>query len=262
MARDPRARAAAADLRLGDVRRRRHHPRPHVRVTERIASETSLHADGHLTCVGAHARRAALGDRRVRRRRGAQRAGAARRPAGRSAPAVGAAPRGARPRRRAGRAGPGARRLLRRRRGVPRGHPAAASLEADAQVLAAKADAGAEFAITQMFFGPPTTSRLVDRVARWAATSRSSRASCRSRTSSRSRGWPSCPGCRCRPRSPTGCSRSRTTRPPSGEVGIEIATELCEELLAGGAPGLHFYTLNRSTATREVFLNLRSSVVS
>jgi methylenetetrahydrofolate reductase (NADPH) len=39
-------------------------------------------------------------------------------------------------------------------------------------------------------------------------------------------------------------------------IGVEYATELCRELLDAGAPGLHFYTMNRAAATLEVCANL------
>jgi methylenetetrahydrofolate reductase (NADPH) len=39
-------------------------------------------------------------------------------------------------------------------------------------------------------------------------------------------------------------------------IGVEHATSVCRELLDGGAPGLHFYTMNRATATLEVCANL------
>src|SRR5262249_11315221 len=39
-------------------------------------------------------------------------------------------------------------------------------------------------------------------------------------------------------------------------VGVEEAIALCRELLGSGAPGLHFYTMNRSTATREIYESL------
>jgi len=142
----------------------------------------------------------------------------------------------------------------------PEGHPSAASRDADADVLAAKARAGAEFAVTQMFFRGQDYFDLVERV--------------------RARGvdLPILPGIM--PILNLNAIRRQGeligTEVPTDLVarisahdgdpaamraeGIAIAAELCEELLAGGAPGLHFYTLNRSKATLEIFAALNLTV--
>ena len=38
--------------------------------------------------------------------------------------------------------------------------------------------------------------------------------------------------------------------------GLDVVTRLCEKLIAGGAPGLHFYTLNQATASIEILHRL------
>jgi methylenetetrahydrofolate reductase (NADPH) len=38
--------------------------------------------------------------------------------------------------------------------------------------------------------------------------------------------------------------------------GLEVVTDLCEQLRAGGAPGLHFYSMNQSAATLAICKNL------
>ena len=41
------------------------------------------------------------------------------------------------------------------------------------------------------------------------------------------------------------------------KLGVEIATQLCQDLLEAGAPGLHFYTMNTSNATREIYSQIK-----
>jgi methylenetetrahydrofolate reductase (NADPH) len=138
----------------------------------------------------------------------------------------------------------------------PQVHPASRSLDDDASVLAAKADAGANFAVTQFFFDPAAYFALVERVAALGCT------------------IPVIPGImpvtnikqvqRFAELSGTPLPQAAVSRleavadDPAAvrRVGVELATELSARLLAGGAPGLHFYTLNRSTATLEVFADL------
>ncbi len=143
----------------------------------------------------------------------------------------------------------------------PDKHPEAADLDFDARVLAEKAKAGADYAITQMFFGADDYFKLVERASALGCD------------------IPILPGIMPvtnikqihRMAELTGMALpvAVTDRLHAVEedpaavraVGIEIASELCDELLSGGAPGIHFITLNRSTATRQVYLNLQGTTV-
>ena len=138
----------------------------------------------------------------------------------------------------------------------PDKHPESPSLDHDADVLVRKADAGAEFAITQFVFDADSYVRLRDQVV------------------ARGRDLPIIPGLmpvtsfaqvrRMAELSGTPLPAAVVARlevaadDPSAirEVGVQIATELSQRLLAEGAPGLHFYTMNRSLATLEVYANL------
>jgi methylenetetrahydrofolate reductase (NADPH) len=135
----------------------------------------------------------------------------------------------------------------------PLGHPRSSDLKNDRRYLAQKLEL-ADFAVTQFFFEladwtglvgqlaelglnkpvlpgimPVTTLSGMTRMAHMGAavpTSLSSRLE-----AAHARGGPQ-------------AVRSE---------GVRAAGELCEQLLDAGAPGLHFYTLNRSTATREIY---------
>jgi methylenetetrahydrofolate reductase (NADPH) len=127
-------------------------------------------------------------------------------------------------------------------------------------VLADKAEAGASFAVTQFFFDPAAYFRLRERLDALDCS------------------MPVIPGImpvtnikqvqRMAQLSGTPLPQPLLARLEQVQddpqavrrVGVEIATRLCRDLLDGGAPGLHFYTLNRSTATLEVFADLGVAV--
>jgi methylenetetrahydrofolate reductase (NADPH) len=138
----------------------------------------------------------------------------------------------------------------------PEGHREAASLDDDVRVLRAKQDAGAQFAITDMFFRADDYFRLVARarsagvdipivpgimpITNLGQVRRMAELSGRevpAEVVSRVRRW-------------------EGDRDAVRAEGVLIASELCATLLDGDAPGLHFYTLNRSKATREIYANL------
>ena len=233
-----------------------------VEITQRIARETTMVPMAHLTCVG-HSRDelrsvvgayADAGIRNVLVLRGDPPGG----PGTPWTPTEG----GLTLRQRAGRPGALARRLQRRRGGVPRGAPRGGRRSSD-DVRVLRAQAGRRRGVRDHRHVLPGAGLLRAARARPRRRGRRSRScpgSCRSRTSARSRGWPSCRVARCRPRSSRGWPAHEGDPDAVRAAGIEVASELCEALLAGGAPGLHFYTLNRSKATREIYANLRLPV--
>jgi methylenetetrahydrofolate reductase (NADPH) len=142
----------------------------------------------------------------------------------------------------------------------PEGHPEAPSREADWERTAQKIEAGAAAAITQLFFDPADYLALVAHLER--------------RLGRRPRVIPGI-----LPITDAGaleriCARCGASVPPAlaarlrpvaedrvagRRLGMSLTIALCRELLRAGAPGLHLYAFNRSTATAEIVTALRES---
>jgi methylenetetrahydrofolate reductase (NADPH) len=138
----------------------------------------------------------------------------------------------------------------------PEKHPRSPDFESDVRYFVQKCRAGADYAITQFFFKWEDWARLRDAVTAQGCD------------------VPIVPGIM----PVTNVSQIQRMAQLSGadfprdlaerlravgddaaavrEIGVEVATEMSARLLAEGAPGIHFITLNRSTATREVWQHL------
>lgn len=138
----------------------------------------------------------------------------------------------------------------------PEGHPESPDRASDIANLKSKLTAGASFLITQMFFSNPLYFEFVD-ACHAAGLDVPILPGIMPVTSAaqlhniRTKGWAQLPS------DLTADLDRCATDADVAEVGIEYATQQCSELLAGGAPGVHFYTLNRSPATRTILARLR-----
>jgi methylenetetrahydrofolate reductase (NADPH) len=141
--------------------------------------------------------------------------------------------------------------------GYPEKHPEAPNLETDLQNLQRKVDAGADFVVTQLFFVNERYFEFVNRarligikvpiipgimpITNFAQISRFA-ALCGA----------TLPQSLIEELTPVQADPEAVTR-----IGVRYAAEQCRELLLKGAPGIHFYTLNKSRASREILETLR-----
>jgi methylenetetrahydrofolate reductase (NADPH) len=141
----------------------------------------------------------------------------------------------------------------------PEGHPETRDLDADLQHLKTKVEAGADFLVTQLFFqnaayeGFLARARAagillpvlpgimpftnVEQVERFTATC----------------------GATIPPRLQAAMEVRRADPDAARDLGVAYASLQCQDLLRRGAPGIHFYTLNRSTSTRAIVAALRAA---
>lgn len=141
--------------------------------------------------------------------------------------------------------------------GFPEGHIDCPDKEIDSKYLKVKIDAGAEFVITQLFFNNKDYFEYIDRTKKLGVKVRI------------------IPGIFmitdyqkllrfCKSLSlPIPQHIHDIFRPLDGndealyETGIQFAVEQCNELLSGGAPGLHFYTMNKFGPARDILSRIK-----
>jgi len=137
----------------------------------------------------------------------------------------------------------------------PEGHPRSPDLDSDRRHLAAKLQV-ADFAITQFFFEPEPYLAMVDDLERLGCTKPVIPGIMPVTNAGQVARFAQLAGAEFPPHLAARFEAVADDPDAVRRLGVELATELCERLLAEGVPGLHFYTLNRSTATREIAANL------
>jgi methylenetetrahydrofolate reductase (NADPH) len=141
----------------------------------------------------------------------------------------------------------------------PDGHPASSGdFEKDIDVLIRKEELGATFATTQFFFEAARYTQLVERLAERGSQLVIIPGILPVTNVKLLHRMAELGGTAIPAHIAEAFAQVENDATAVRALGVEIATSLCRELLAAGAPGLHFYTMNSSTATQEIYRNLNA----
>jgi methylenetetrahydrofolate reductase (NADH) len=141
--------------------------------------------------------------------------------------------------------------------GYPEGHPEAPNREADLTNLKRKVDAGADFIVTQLFFDTRDYFELIERAQAHGIRLPVVPGIMPVTDVAQIKRFTQMCGAKIPPALLAELESADGDKEAVVEIGIRHSTAQCESLLKNGAPGIHFYTLNKSTSTRTILSNLQ-----
>lgn len=141
--------------------------------------------------------------------------------------------------------------------GYPEGHVECRNLALDLEHLKIKVDAGLDFVITQLFFDNSDYFAFVDRAHALGIRVPIIPGIMPITNVAQIERFTSMCGARIPEELKGRLDRARDDEDAVRAIGIDHATAQCRELLEHSAPGIHFYTLNQSPATRAIFERLK-----
>jgi len=135
-------------------------------------------------------------------------------------------------------------------------HPEAISLEEDIKNLKLKVDAGADFLITQLFFNNKHYFKFMEMVRKSGITCRIIPGIIALTSYKQIERFTQMSAAKIPSELSSQIEKYKDNPEKMYEIGINYSIKQCKELLQKGAPGLHFYTLNKSRASVEIFESL------